>query len=327
MAEMVKAIRIEEFGGPQVLQWRDVEVGEPGPGEVRLRHTAVGLNFIDTYHRSGLYPLELPSGLGSEAAGVVEALGDGVDGFEVGQRVAYTGRPPDAYCEARLIAAELLVPLPDAVGDETAAAAMLKGLTAWYLLKRSYPVRSGDTVLLHAAAGGVGLIAVQWAKHLGATVIGTVSTGAKAELARAHGCDHIVMADTDDLAGEVRRLTGGEGVAAVYDSVGRDTFYASLDSLRPHGVMVSFGNASGPVEPFAPLELAKRGSLYVTRPVLFDFISTRAALLGAADELFEVIGSGAVKVEVNQRYPLADAAQAHRDLEARRTTGSTVLLP
>ena len=327
MAETVKAIRIEEFGGPEVLDWEEVEVGDPGAGEVRLRHTAVGLNFIDTYHRSGLYPLELPSGLGSEAAGVIEALGDGVDGFEVGQRVAYTGRPPDAYSEARLIAADLLVPLPDAIGDETAAAAMLKGLTAWYLLKRSYPVRPGDTVLLHAAAGGVGLIAVQWAKHLGATVIGTVSTEAKAELARAHGCDHIVMADSGDLAGEVRRLTDGEGVAAVYDSVGRDTFYASLDSLRPHGVMVSFGNASGPVEPFAPLELAKRGSLYVTRPVLFDFISTREALLGAASELFEVIGSGAVKIEVNQRYPLAEAAQAHRDLEARRTTGSTVLLP
>ncbi|WP_405235827.1 quinone oxidoreductase family protein [Lentisalinibacter orientalis] len=324
---MVKAIRIEEFGGPEVLQWQDVEVGEPGPGEVRLRHSAVGLNFIDTYHRSGLYPLELPSGLGSEAAGVVEALGDGVEGLGIGQRVAYTGRPPDAYSEARLIAADLLVPLPDAIGDETAAAAMLKGLTAWYLLKRSYPVRPGDTVLLHAAAGGVGLIAVQWAKQLGATVIGTVSTDAKAELARAHGCDHIVMADSDDLAGEVRRLTGGEGVAAVYDSVGRDTFYASLDSLRPHGVMVSFGNASGPVEPFAPLELAKRGSLYVTRPVLFDFISTRQALLGAAGQLFEVIGSGAAKIEVNQRYPLAEAAEAHRDLEARRTTGSTVLLP
>ena len=324
---MVKAIRIEEFGGPEVLQWREVEVGEPGAGEVRLRHTAVGLNFIDTYHRSGLYPLELPSGLGSEAAGVVEALGAGVEGVEVGQRVAYTGRPPDAYSEARLIAADLLVPLPDAVADETAAAAMLKGLTAWYLLKRSYPVRSGDTVLLHAAAGGVGLIAVQWAKQLGATVIGTVSTDAKAELARAHGCDHVVMADSDDLAGEVRRLTGGEGVAAVYDSVGRDTFFASLDSLRPHGVMVSFGNASGPVEPFAPLELAKRGSLYVTRPVLFDFISTRDALLAAAAELFDVIESGAVKIEVNQRYPLAEAAEAHQDLEARRTTGSTVLVP
>ncbi|MEJ2602140.1 MAG: quinone oxidoreductase [Gammaproteobacteria bacterium] len=322
-----RAIRIEEFGGPEVLQWQEVELGEPGPGEVRLRHSAVGLNFIDTYHRSGLYPLELPSGLGSEAAGVVDAVGPGVEGLEVGQRVAYTGRPPDAYSEARLVPADILVPLPAEIGDETAAAAMLKGLTAWYLLKRSYPVRAGDTVLLHAAAGGVGLIAVQWAKRLGATVIGTVSTEAKAELARAHGCDHIVMADHGDLAGEVRRLTGGEGVAAAYDSVGRDTFYASLDSLRPHGVMVSFGNASGPVEPFAPLELAKRGSLYVTRPVLFDFVSTREALLAAAAELFDVIREGAVRIEVNQRYPLAEAARAHRDLEARRTTGSTVLLP
>ncbi len=322
-----RAIRIEEFGGPEVLRWQEVEVGEPGPGEVRLRHTAVGLNFIDTYHRSGLYPLELPSGLGGEAAGIVEAVGPGVEGLEVGQRVAYTGRPPDAYSEARLIAAGMLVPLPDEIGDETAAAAMLKGLTAWYLLKRSYPVRPGDTVLLHAAAGGVGLIAVQWAKRLGATVIGTVSTDAKAELARGHGCDHIVMADHEDLAGEVRRLTDGEGVAAVYDSVGRDTFYASLDSLRPHGVMVSFGNASGPVEPFAPLELARRGSLYVTRPVLFDFISTREALLAATGELFAVIREGTVRIEINQRYPLAEAAQAHRDLEARRTTGSTILVP
>lgn len=322
-----KAIRIDEFGGPEVLKWQDVSVGDPGPGEVRLRHTAVGLNFIDTYHRSGLYPLELPSGLGSEAAGVIEAVGEGVEGLTPGQRVAYTGRPPDAYSEARLIGADLLVPLPEGIDDEVAAAAMLKGLTAWYLLTRSYPVQPGDVVLLHAAAGGVGLIAVQWAKHLGATVIGTVSTDAKAELARAHGCDHVVMAGEPELAAAVRGLTGGEGVAAVYDSVGRDTFYASLDSLRPHGVMVSFGNASGPVEPFAPLELAKRGSLYVTRPVLFDFISTRRALLDAAGELFGVIAGGAVKVEINQRYPLADAARAHRDLEARQTTGSTILLP
>lgn len=322
-----KAIRIEEFGGPEVLQWREVEVGEPGPGEVRLRHTAIGLNFIDTYHRSGLYPLELPSGLGSEAAGVIEATGEGVEGLAVGQRVAYTGRPPDAYSEVRLIAADLLVPLPEDIADETAAAAMLKGLTAWYLLKRSYPVRSGDTVLLHAAAGGVGLIALQWAKHLGAAVIGTVSTEAKAEIARRHGCDHIVMADHDDLAGEVRRLTGGQGVAAVYDSVGRNTFYASLDSLRRHGVMVSFGNASGPVEPFAPLELAKRGSLYVTRPVLFDFIATRDALLAAAGELFDVIRRAPLRIEINQRYPLAGTGEAHRDLEGRRTTGSTILVP
>lgn len=322
-----RAIRIERFGGPEVLEWREVEVGEPGPGEVRLRHSAVGLNFIDTYHRSGLYPLELPSGLGSEAAGVIEAVGEGVEELEAGQHVAYVHRPPDAYSEARLIPADALVPLPQDIDDETAAAAMLKGLTAWYLLRRSYPVQPGDTVLVHAAAGGVGLIAVQWAKCLGATVIGTVSTEAKQELARAHGCDHVIPAGHADLAGEVRRLTNGEGVAAVYDSVGRETFYASLDSLRPHGVMVSFGNASGPVEPFAPLELARRGSLYVTRPVLFDFISAREALLGAAAELFGVIREGAVRIEINQRYPLAEAAAAHRDLEGRRTTGSTVLLP
>jgi NADPH2:quinone reductase len=325
--EMVQAIRIHESGGPEVLRFEDVAVGEPGAGEARVRHAAIGLNFIDTYHRSGLYPLELPATPGMEAAGTVEAVGEGVTEVKPGDRVAYAGGPPGAYAEVRLMPAAKLVWLPDDIEEATAAAAMLKGLTAWYLLKRSYPVRSGDTVLLHAAAGGVGLIAVQWAKQLGATVIGTVSTDAKAELARAHGCDHIVMADSDDLAGEVRRLTGGEGVAAVYDSVGRDTFFASLDSLRPHGVMVSFGNASGPVEPFAPLELAKRGSLYVTRPVLFDFISTRDALLAAAAELFEVIESGAVKIEVNQRYPLAEAAEAHRDLEARRTTGSTVLVP
>ncbi len=323
---MVKAIRISEFGGPEVLEWRDVDLPPPGPGEVRLRHTAIGLNFIDTYHRSGLYPLDLPSGLGSEAAGVVEAVGEGVEGLQPGQHVVYTGRPPDAYSEARNINASMLVPLPAGVSDEIAAASLLKGLTAWYLLKRSYAVRSGDTVLLHAAAGGVGLIAAQWAKHLGARVIGTVSTSEKSALARAHGCDEIVMADAD-LAAEVRSLTDGAGVAAVYDSVGRDTFYASLDCLRPHGVMVSFGNASGPVEPFSPLELAKRGSLYVTRPVLFDFISTRESLLAAAAELFAVISTGIVKVEINQRYPLREAATAHRDLEARRTTGSTLLMP
>lgn len=323
---MVKAIRISEFGGPEVLEWRDVDLPPPGPGEVRLRHTAIGLNFIDTYHRSGLYPLELPSGLGSEAAGVVEALGEGVEGLKPGQHVVYTGRPPDAYSEARNVDASMLVPLPGGVSDEIAAASLLKGLTAWYLLKRSYAVRPGDTVLLHAAAGGVGLIATQWAKHLGARVIGTVSTAEKSALARAHGCDEIVMAGAD-LAAAVRGLTDGAGVAAVYDSVGRDTFYASLDCLRPHGVMVSFGNASGPVEPFSPLELAKRGSLYVTRPVLFDFISTRESLLAAAAELFAVISTGIVKVEINQRYPLREAATAHRDLESRRTTGSTLLMP
>jgi NADPH2:quinone reductase len=326
-SHMVMAIRIDEFGGPEVLSWREVDVPEPGPGQVRIRHTAIGLNFIDTYHRTGLYPLELPTGLGSEAAGVVEAVGEGVDSVAPGDRVAYTGRPADAYSEARVLDAAMLVPLPDSVSDEQAAASLLKGLTAWYLVRRSYPIRRGDTVLLHAAAGGVGLLALQWAKHLGATVIGVVSTDEKAELARAHGCDHVLQVEPAALAAAVREITGGEGVAAAYDSVGRDTFFASLDSLRKHGVMVSFGNASGPAPAIAPLELAKRGSLYLTRPVLFDFISARADLLAAAGELFGMIGSGTLDVRVNQRYALKDAADAHRDLEARRTTGSTVLLP
>ena len=321
------AIRISEFGGPEVLDFVAVELPEPGPGEARIRHTAIGLNFIDTYHRSGLYPLDLPAGLGSEAAGIVEAVGEGVSEVEVGQRVVYTGRPADAYSEARNYPAAQLVPIPEGVTDEQAAAMFLKGLTAWYLLRRSYPVEAGDPVLLYAAAGGVGSIASQWAKRLGATVIGIVSTEAKAELARAQGCDHIVMADHDDIPGAVRELTDGQGVAAAYDSVGRDTFFTSLDCLRPHGVMVTYGNASGPVDPFAPAELAKRHSLYVTRPVLFDFIDTRERLLAASAELFEAVGSGAVTIRVNQHYPLRDAAQAHRDLEARKTTGSTVLVP
>lgn len=321
------AIRISEFGGPEVLEFVEVELPEPRPGEARIRHTAIGLNFIDTYHRTGLYPLDLPAGLGSEAAGIVEAVGPDVSDIEPGDRIVYTGRPADAYSERRNYPAAQLVPIPDGVSDEQAAAVFLKGLTAWYLLRRSYRVEAGDPVLLYAAAGGVGSIASQWAKHLGATVIGVVSTDEKAELARAQGCDHVVMADRDDIPTAVRELTGGEGVAAAYDSIGRDTFFTSLDCLRPHGVMVTFGNASGPVEPFAPAELAKRHSLYVTRPVLFDFIDTRERLLSAADELFAVLGAGIVKVNVNQRYPLKKAAAAHRDLEARRTTGSTVLQP
>lgn len=321
------AIRIREFGGPEVLEYVDVDLPEPGEGEARIRHTAIGLNFIDTYHRSGLYPLDLPAGLGSEAAGIVEAVGAGVDAVEPGHRVVYTGRPADSYSMHRNFPADQLVQIPDGVSDMEAAASFLKGLTAWYLLRRSYPVQPGDPVLLYAAAGGVGLIAGQWGKHLGATVIGVVSSDEKAELARQHGCAHVIMADHQDIPGEVRRLTGGEGVAAAYDSVGKDTFFTSLDCLRPHGVMVTFGNASGPVDPFAPAELAKRHSLYVTRPVLFDFIDTRENLLAAAAELFEVMAQGAVKISVNQRYPLAEAAQAHRDLEARKTTGSTVLEP
>ncbi|HET6629854.1 MAG TPA: quinone oxidoreductase [Woeseiaceae bacterium] len=321
------AIRMHRFGGPEVLELEPVELPPPAPGEARVRHTAIGLNFIDTYHRSGLYPLELPSGLGSEAAGVVEAVGHGVMEVAPGDRVVYTGRPADAYSEARNFPAARLVPVPGDVTDEQAAAALLKGLTAWYLLRRSYRVQPGDPVLLYAAAGGVGSFASQWAKHLGATVIGIVSTEEKARLARAHGCDHVILSGGGDTAARVRELTGGEGVAAVYDSVGRDTFIASLDSLRPHGVMVSFGNASGPVEPFAPSELAKRHSLYVTRPILFDFIDTRARLLEAAGELFGLVARGVLQIEVNQRYALRDAAQAHRDLEARKTTGSTILLP
>ncbi|NOX68747.1 MAG: quinone oxidoreductase [Gammaproteobacteria bacterium] len=321
------AIRIHEYGGPEVLQYGEVELADPAPGEARIRHTAIGLNFIDTYHRTGLYPVPLPTGLGSEAAGIVDAVATDVTDVKVGDRVVYTGRPADAYSEYRNFAASQLVPIPDGISDEEAAAVLLKGLTAWYLLRRSYKVQPGDPILLHAAAGGVGSLASQWANHLGATVIGVVSTADKAALARAQGCHHIIMTDNDDVAAAVRELTGGEGVAAVYDSIGRDTFISSLDALRPHGVMVTFGNASGPVDAFAPAELAKRHSLYVTRPILFDFIDTRERLLEATAELFDVVGKGIVKINVNQRYTLKDAAQAHRDLEARKTTGSTVLVP
>ncbi len=323
----VNAIRIHEHGGPEVLRFDSVDLAEPAAGEARVRHTAIGLNFIDTYHRSGLYPVELPAGLGSEAAGQVAATGAGVTDLKPGDRVVYTGRPADAYSEARNFPASQLVPIPEGVSDEQAAAVFLKGLTAWYLLRRSYRVQKGDTILLLAAAGGVGSLASQWANHLGATVIGIVSTEEKAALARTQGCHHIVMAGARDSAAKVRQLTGGEGVAAVYDSVGKDTFFSSLDALRPHGVMVSFGNASGPVAPFAPSELAKRHSLYVTRPVLFDFVDTRERLLSASQELFDLVGRGILKININQRYALRDAADAHRDLEARKTTGSTILLP
>lgn len=319
-------VQIKEFGGPAVLQFVDVDVAEPAADEARIRHTAIGLNFIDTYHRTGLYPIDLPSGLGSEAAGVVESVGTNVTEVTPGDRVVYTGGPVGAYAEVRNYPAARLVPLPDDISDEAAAAVLLKGLTAWYLLNRSYAVERGDSVLLYAAAGGVGSLASQWAKALGAEVIGVVSTEEKAETALAQGCKHVVMSD-DGVVAAVRELTGGEGVAAVYDSVGKDTFFASLDCLRPHGVMVSFGNASGPVEPFAPAELAKRHSLYVTRPILFDFVDTRHKLLGASVELFERITSGAINVNVGQRYALKDVARAHRDLEDRKTTGSTVLIP
>ena len=319
------AIRIHEYGGPEVLKWEEIDLPDPVAGEATIRHTAIGLNLIDTYHRTGLYPMDLPVGLGSEAAGIVEAIGAGVADVAVGDRVVYTGMPTDSYSERRNFDASRLVKIPDGISDEIAAAVLLKGLTAWYLLRRSYRVQKGDPILLYAAAGGVGSLASQWANQIGATVIGVVSTDEKAELAKSQGCAHIVMAD-DDIPTRVRELTDGSGVAAVYDSVGKDTFMASLDSLRPHGTMVSFGNASGPVDPFSPLELAKRGSLYVTRPVLFAFIETREKLLSACDELFEAMNSG-VKVRIGQTYALKDAAQAHLDIEARLTTGSTVLLP
>ena len=320
------AIRIHEFGGPEVLRWEEVDLAEPTAGQARIRHTAVGLNFIDAYHRSGLYPLQLPSGIGSEAAGIVEAVGPDVADVSVGDRVVYTGSPADAYSLQRNMDAATLVKIPAGVPDDVAAAVFLKGLTSWYLLRRSYRVRAGDPILLYAAAGGVGSLASQWAKRLDAIVIGVVSTEKKAALARSHGCDHIIMAD-DDVASAVKEVTNGQGVAAVYDSVGRDTFFASLDSLRPHGTLVTFGNATGPVEPFAPSELAVRGSLYVTRPILYHFINTRDNLLSASKGLFDFVLSGDVDVHIGQTYTLKDAAQAHRDLEARKTTGSTILLP
>ncbi|HWN39178.1 MAG TPA: quinone oxidoreductase [Gammaproteobacteria bacterium] len=323
---MTRAIRFESFGGPEVLQYREVEVPAPGEGEARVAHRAIGVNFIDVYHRTGLYPLTLPSGLGGEGAGVVTAVGAGVRHVKAGDRVAYTAPAPlGSYSDERVVPARCLVKLPDAIGDQTAAAMMLKGLTAWYLLKRSYKVASGDWILLYAAAGGVGLIAAQWARELGARVIGIVSTPAKRELALAHGCEHVLL-DGDDVPRQVRELTGG-GVPVVYDSVGRTTFYQSLDCLRPHGVLVSFGNASGKVEPFGLHELMRRGSLYVTRPTLQDFIGERASLEAGAGELFSLVEKGRVAIEVNQTYALRDAAQAHRDLEARKTTGSTVLIP
>ena len=319
---MAKAIMIDEFGGPEVLEWREVDIPAPGPGQASIRHEAVGLNFIDTYHRSGLYPLDLPTGLGTEAAGVVTAVGEGVATVAAGDRVAYLGLPPGAYAEERVFDADRLVRLPDGVSCETAAAAMLKGLTAWCLVRRSYAVRSGDTVLLYAAAGGVGLITAQWAASLGARVIGVVSTDEKETLARANGCAEIVRADDAAFVATVKELTAGQGVNAVYDSVGNATFFQSLDCLRPHGTMVT-----GAVEPFSPMELAKRGSLFVTRPVVFSFIADRAALESASAELFRLIEVGTIRIQVNQSRPLHEAAAAHADLEARRTTGSTVLIP
>jgi len=323
---MAHVIRIHETGGTDVLRWEEEQIGDPVAGQVRLRQTAVGLNFIDTYHRTGLYPLELPAVLGMEAAGVVDAVGEGVEGLTVGDRVAYPLQP-GAYAEERLIDAQRLVKLPDEIDDPHAAALMLKGLTAWYLLRRTYVVQPGDTVLVHAAAGGVGLIACQWAKDLGATVIGTVGSKEKADLARANGCDHPVLYKTESFVDRVREITDGHGVPVVYDSVGRDTFDDSLDCLRPLGMMVSFGQSSGPRDPLPLGILAQKGSLFLTRPTLGNYIATRPELESAVTDLFDVVRRGTVRVEVRQEYPLRAAAEAHADLEARRTSGSTVLLP
>lgn len=324
---MTHAVVILEHGGPEVLHWQSVDPGKPGPGEVLIRQTAVGLNYLDVYERTGLYPSPLPTGLGREAAGVIEQLGPGVRNLATGDRVAYVSGLPGAYAEQRVMPANRLVAIPEGVSDRLAAAAMLKGLTAYYLLRRTYRVRKGTWVVIHAAAGGVGLIAVQWARQLGARVIGVVGSESKAEVARSNGCQHVLVSGRDELAPAVRGITSGAGADVVYDSVGKDTFFSSLDSLRRLGMMVSFGNASGPPPPVNVLELGRRGSLFLTRPALFDYIVTRSELLRAAKELFGVIGSGAVRIEIGQTWPLSDAALAHRALEARQTVGSTVLLP
>ena len=324
---MPKAIRFHEHGNPEVLRFEDVDVGKPAPDQAQVRHTAIGVNYIDVYDRTGLYAGELPSGLGREAAGVITAVGRKVRGFRVGDRVAYVSSQPGAYSELRNIVADRLVKVPKGISDEQAAALMLKGLTAHYLLRRIHRVAKGDALLVHAAAGGVGLILCQWAKALGAKVIGVVGSEAKAELARKHGCKLVLISGRDEIVPSVKKFTKGEGVAAVYDSVGKDTFMESLDCLRPLGMMVTYGNASGPPPAISPLELMKRGSLFLTRPTLFHYTATREALDTAARELFAAVKSKAVRVLIGQTYPLAEAADAHRDLEARRTTGSTVLVP
>src|SRR6185436_15924419 len=323
---MTHAIRIHSYGGPEVLSWETIEVPEAGPGQARVRHTAIGLNFIDTYERTGLYPLQLPAVLGREAAGVVEAVGPGVSQLKVGDRIAYAFNSAGAYSEVRVLPAERLVRIPQSVDDNQAAALMLKGMTAQMLLRQTYRVRKGNVLLVHAAVGGVGSILVQWAKHLGATVIAVVGTTTKAERARELGADHVVLASEDWVA-QVKAAAGKRGVDVVYDSVGKDTFFGSLDCLRPRGLMVTYGNASGPVPPMAPLELSKRGSLFLTRPTLFHYIPTRASLVRAASEMFDLVAKSVITVQIGQTYPLQDAARAHLDLEARKTTGSTVLVP
>jgi NADPH:quinone reductase len=325
---MPRAIQITAFGGPEQMQLVDLPVGSPGPGEVRIRHHASGLNFIDIYQRTGLYPNALPLALGMEGAGVIEAVGEGVTHLKVGDRAAYASSPPGSYCEVRVMPAKNIVKLPDGIAFDTAAAMMLKGLTAQYLLKKTLPVeglQAGDHVLFHAAAGGVGLIACQWAKALGLQLIGTAGGPAKCALALEHGAAHAIDYTNEDFVARVKAITGGRGVKVVYDSIGKDTFEGSLNCLRPFGLLASFGNASGPVPPFAPGMLGPKGSLYLTRATLFTHIATREATQTMADDLFAVVGSGTVKIRIDQRYALADVAQAHRDLEARKTTGSTVL--
>jgi NADPH2:quinone reductase len=324
---MPHAIRIHKTGGPEVLQWEEVAVGDPGPGEARVRHTAIGLNFIDTYQRSGLYKLALPSGLGGEGAGVVDAVGPGVANVKPGDRVAYCGGPPGAYSEVRVMPADRLVKLPDGVSERTAATLMLKGLTVQYLLRQTFPLKGGETILFHAAAGGVGSIACQWTRALGVTMIGTVGSDEKAAIAKANGCAHVIVYTRENFVERVKEITGGKGVPVVYDAVGKDTFPASLDCLSPRGMFVSFGNSSGPIAAFDILLLSQKGSLYVTRPTLVTYTATRAALLTMAAEMFELVKAGKIVSEARQTYPLKDAAQAHRDLEARKTTGSTLLLP
>ncbi len=323
---MTKAIRIHQTGGPDVMLWEEVEVPPPGPGQVLLRQTAAGVNFIDVYHRCGLYPVPLPTVLGMEGAGLVEAVGSDVVEVRPGDRVAYANPPVGSYAERRLIPAHRLVVLPSDIADVQAAGMMLKGMTAQFLLRRTHRVAAGETVLVHAAAGGVGLLLCQWAHHLGATVIGTVGSDDKAALAKAHGCDHPILYRSEDFAARVKTITGGAGVDVVYDSVGQSTFAGSLDCLRPLGLMVSFGQSSGPVPPFEPGLLAAKGSLFFTRPSLMTYTAQRADLVSSAAELFEVVRGGGVKIEVGHTYALADAAQAHRDLESRRTTGSSVLI-
>ncbi len=324
---MPRVIRFHEYGGPEVLRLEEEDPGRPAPDEVQIRHTAIGVNYIDIYDRTGLYPTQLPSGLGREAAGIVEAVGRRVRDLRPGDRVAYVHSVPGTYCDVRNVPAARVVKVPRGISDQQAAALMLKGLTAQYLLRRTYRVRRGEFILVHAAAGGVGLILCQWAKALGAKVIGVVGSEPKAELARRHGCKHVLISGRDDIVASVKKITKGVGVAVVYDSVGKDTFMESLDCLQRFGMMVTYGNASGPVPPFSPLELSKRGSLYLTRPTLYDHIARREDLLSAARELFSAVKNKTIRVRIGQSYSLSEAAEAHRDLQARRTTGSTILVP